>query len=65
MDRVKMYDLPQPGYDDETPVPVISADLARRYHDKHHAAYENGARTILQKMNKIRIAFAPSFETPQ
>jgi Fe-Mn family superoxide dismutase len=64
MDTAKIYNLTKPGYDDGALAPVISADLSRRYHDKHHAAYVNGANIILQKMNKIRLHFAPSFDRP-
>lgn len=47
MDTAKMYDLPKLGYDYHALAPVISEDLLRLHHAKHHAAYVNGANTIL------------------
>ena len=54
MDPAKMYDLPKLGYDYHALAPVISEDLLRLHHDKHHAAYVKGANTILEKMDKAR-----------
>jgi Fe-Mn family superoxide dismutase len=54
MDTAKMYDLPKLEYDYDALAPVISEDLLRLHHDKHHAAYVKGANTILQKMDKAR-----------
>jgi Fe-Mn family superoxide dismutase len=54
MDTPKLYSLPKLSYDYNALAPVISEDLLRLHHDKHHAAYVNGANTILQKMDKAR-----------
>jgi len=54
MDPAKMYDLPKLGYDYNGLAPVISEDLLRLHHEKHHAAYVKGANTILQKMDQAR-----------
>ena len=54
MGTVKMYDLPKLGYDYNALAPVISEDLLRLHHDKHHASYVKGANAILQKMDKAR-----------
>ncbi len=54
METAKMYELPKLEYDYDALAPVISEDLLRLHHDKHHAAYVNGANTILQMMNKSR-----------
>jgi Fe-Mn family superoxide dismutase len=54
MDPAKMYDLPKLGYDYSALAPVISEDLLRLHHAKHHAAYVKGANTILEKMDKAR-----------
>ena len=54
MDPAKMYDLPKLGYDYNALAPVISEDLLRLHHDKHHAAYVKGANTILEKMDEAR-----------
>lgn len=54
MDTAKMYALPKLGYDYNALAPVISEDLLRLHHDKHHAAYVKGANTILEKMDKAR-----------
>ncbi|MBW6508857.1 MAG: hypothetical protein K0A94_04855 [Desulfuromonadales bacterium] len=54
METAKMYQLPKLEYDYDAPAPVMSKDLLRLHHDKHHAAYVNGANTILQMMNKSR-----------
>jgi len=42
------------GYD--ALAPVISEDLLRLHHDKHHAAYVNGANGVLGKMEEARKA---------
>ena len=54
MDPTKMYELPKLGYDYNALAPVISEDLLRLHHEKHHAAYVKGANTILQMMDKAR-----------
>lgn len=54
METAKMSELPQFEYDDDALVPVISKDLLRLHHAKQHAAYVNGANTILKMMNKSR-----------
>jgi Fe-Mn family superoxide dismutase len=48
MDTPKLYILPKLAYDYNALAPIISEDLLKLHHDKHHAAYVNGANTILQ-----------------
>lgn len=50
----KLYVLQPLPYDYGALVPVISEDLLRLHHDKHHAAYVNGANNILNKLDKAR-----------
>ena len=54
MDTPKLYTLPKLGYEYNALAPVISEDLLKLHHDKHHSAYVNGANTLLQKMDKAR-----------
>ena len=55
MDTPKLYSLPKLAYDYNALVPKISDELLRLHHDKHHAAYVNGANAILQQMDKARL----------
>ena len=50
----KLYVLPELLYPYNALEPVISEDLLRLHHDKHHAAYVNGANSILEKMDKAK-----------
>jgi Fe-Mn family superoxide dismutase len=54
MDELKTYTLLPLPYDYKALAPTISEDLLRLHHDKHHAAYVNGANAILQKLEKAR-----------
>lgn len=54
MEPAKKYELPKLEYDYKALAPVISEDLLRLHHEKHHAAYVKGANTILQKMDQAR-----------
>lgn len=54
MNTPKLYVLPKLSYEYHALMPVLSEDLLKLHHDKHHAAYVNGANTILQKMDKAR-----------
>nr|WP_321397216.1 superoxide dismutase [uncultured Desulfobacter sp.] len=54
MDTPKLYSLPELEYDYHALAPVISEDLLKLHHDKHHAAYVNGANAILRKMDVAR-----------
>jgi len=47
----KKYALPELKYGYDALAPFISEELLRLHHDKHHAAYVNGANAILQKMD--------------
>ena len=55
METKKLYVLPELAYSYDALVPYISEDLLRLHHDKHHAAYVNGANIILEKLDKSRI----------
>jgi len=52
MEPYKLYKLPELTYDYSALAPQISEELLRLHHDKHHAAYVNGANAILQRMDK-------------
>ncbi len=54
MENQKLYILPVLVYDYNALSPIISGELLKLHHDKHHAAYVNGANAILQKMDKAR-----------
>ena len=54
MEPQKLYLLSELKYDYGALAPYISEDLLRLHHDKHHAAYVNGANVILQKMDKAK-----------
>ena len=54
MDTPKLYSLPKLEYDYNALAPVISEDLLKLHHEKHHAAYVNGANAILRKMDVAR-----------
>ena len=55
METKKLYVLPELAYSYDALAPYISEDLLRLHHDKHHAAYVNGANIILEKLDKSRI----------
>ncbi len=50
------YVLPELPYKYDALVPVISEEIMRLHHDKHHAAYVNGANAALEKLEKGRAA---------
>ena len=50
----KLYSLPELPYDYKALEPHISEGQLRLHHDKHHAAYVNGANAILDRMEKAR-----------
>jgi Fe-Mn family superoxide dismutase len=50
----KFYVLPELPYKYDALKPYISEDQLRIHHDKHHAAYVNGANTILESLGKSR-----------
>jgi superoxide dismutase, Fe-Mn family len=50
----KIYSLPELPYDYKSLEPYISEGQLRLHHDKHHAAYVNGANAILDKLEKAR-----------
>ena len=54
MEEPKVYTLMPLPYDYKALAPTISEELLRLHHDKHHAAYVNGANAILQKLEKAR-----------
>ncbi len=54
MEEPKVYTLLPLPYDYKALAPTISEELLRLHHDKHHAAYVNGANAILQKLEKAR-----------
>jgi Fe-Mn family superoxide dismutase len=48
------YSLPPLRYGYDALAPVISEELLRLHHDKHHAAYVNGANAVFTKLEKAR-----------
>jgi Fe-Mn family superoxide dismutase len=54
MAEKKLYSLPELPYDYKALEPHISEAQLRLHHDKHHAAYVNGANAILKKMDEAR-----------
>ncbi|MEI6102380.1 MAG: superoxide dismutase [Methanothrix sp.] len=56
MSDKKLYSLPDLPYDYNALEPFISEAQLRLHHDKHHAAYVNGANAILERLDKARQA---------
>jgi Fe-Mn family superoxide dismutase len=56
MADTKLYSLPELPYAYDALAPQISEVQLRLHHDKHHAAYVNGANAILEKLDKARQA---------
>jgi Fe-Mn family superoxide dismutase len=52
----KFYALPELPYAYNALEPFVSEAQLRLHHDKHHAAYVNGANTILERLDKSRQA---------
>ena len=52
----KFYALPDLPYAYNALEPQISEAQLRLHHDKHHAAYVNGANAILERLDKARQA---------
>src|SRR5512137_1624061 len=50
----KFYELPDLPYTYNALEPFISEAQLRLHHDKHHAAYVNGANAILERLDKAR-----------
>jgi Fe-Mn family superoxide dismutase len=50
----KKYVLPDLPYKYNALEPVISEEIMKLHHDKHHAAYVNGANAALEKLEKGR-----------
>jgi Fe-Mn family superoxide dismutase len=50
----KLYSLPDLPYAYNALEPQISEAQLRLHHDKHHAAYVNGANAILERLDKAR-----------
>ena len=56
MSDKKLYSLPELPYAYNALEPYISEAQLRLHHDKHHAAYVNGANAILERLDKARQA---------
>jgi len=52
----KLYSLPDLPYAYNALEPYISEAQLRLHHDKHHAAYVNGANAVLDRLEKARQA---------
>lgn len=62
MEDQKLYALPELPYAYDALAPYMSKDLVTLHHDKHHAAYVNGANAILQRLDKAK-ADGADFDT--
>ncbi len=51
----KFYLLPELPYEYDALKPFISEEQLKLHHDKHHAAYVNGANAILENIDKSRV----------
>jgi Fe-Mn family superoxide dismutase len=51
---MEKFELPLLAYKYEALEPVISKQIMTLHHDKHHAAYVNGANVALEKLEKSR-----------
>jgi Fe-Mn family superoxide dismutase len=51
---MKKFELPQLPYKYDALEPTISKQIMTLHHDKHHAAYVNGANVALEKLEKFR-----------
>jgi Fe-Mn family superoxide dismutase len=58
MSDKNLYSLPELPYAYNALEPFISEAQLRLHHDKHHAAYVNGANAILERLDKARQAGA-------
>ena len=56
MSEKRKYTLPDLPYGYDALAPAISEAQLRIHHDKHHAAYVNGANAILERLDKAREA---------
>jgi Fe-Mn family superoxide dismutase len=52
----RLYSLPELPYAYNALEPHISEAQLRLHHDKHHAAYVNGANSLLERLDKARQA---------
>jgi superoxide dismutase, Fe-Mn family len=50
----KRYELPALPYEYHALEPYLSEQILKLHHDKHHAAYVNGANAALDKLEKAR-----------
>ena len=62
MEDQKLYALPDLPYAYDALAPYMSKDLVTLHHDKHHAAYVNGANAIFQRLDKAK-ADGADFDT--
>jgi Fe-Mn family superoxide dismutase len=54
MSDKRFYSLPELTYAYSALSPFISEEQIRLHHDKHHAAYVNGANAIFERLDKAR-----------
>jgi len=54
IDVMKKFELLPLPYVYDALQPVISKEIMTLHHDKHHAAYVNGANAALEKLEKFR-----------
>jgi Fe-Mn family superoxide dismutase len=58
MAETRFYSLPDLPYPADALAPFISEAQLRLHHDKHHAAYVNGANTLFERLDAARKAGA-------
>jgi Fe-Mn family superoxide dismutase len=58
MPATRFYSLPELPYPPDALAPFISEAQLRLHHDKHHAAYVNGANAIFEKLDTARTSGA-------
>jgi superoxide dismutase, Fe-Mn family len=56
MAETRFYSLPELPYSPDALAPFISEAQLRLHHDKHHAAYVNGANALFERLDAARKA---------
>jgi len=62
MSVIKAYVLPDLPYAYDALEPVLSQEILRLHHDRHHAGYVNGANAALEKLESARQSGFANFD---
>lgn len=62
MSSASKYVLPELSYGYDALEPVLSQEILKLHHGKHHAAYVNGANAALEKLESARRSGFASFD---